>query len=207
MDGKCVIVGAGEFMEKSLPVDAGDYVIAADGGLAYLEKLGIVPDMVVGDFDSLNRIPLHPNVLRLPVEKDDTDMKAALLEGIRRGYGRFDMYGCLGGRIDHTIANLQLLAWLVEQGLCGMLYGNEQKLLMLKGPGRLTFSTEEKGMISVFSYTERCTGVSEYGLHYSVENYTMTNDSPLGVSNEFLGKEAAVSVEEGILLIVTERQR
>lgn len=202
---KCIIVGAGEFSEKSLPVADGDFLIAADGGLAHLEKLHIRPHMVIGDFDSLKRRPTHPHVLQLPVVKDDTDMGAAIAEGERRGYDRFYLYGGCGGRIDHTLANLQLMAGLAKAGKQAVLFGSRQKISIVRGPATLTYPKTAKGIISALAFSDRCTGVCERGFQYSLTDYTMTNDMPLGVSNAFIGKEAVLSVETGLLMIITER--
>ncbi len=203
---KCMIVGAGEFEETALPVEDGDFLIAADGGLVYLEKLHIRPHMVIGDFDSLKRLPVHPNVLKLPVVKDDTDMGAAIAEGERRGYDTFYLYGGCGGRIDHTLANLQLMARLAKAGKEAVLIGNRQEIRIVQGPARMVYPPDTKGTISVLAYSERCTGVYERGFQYSLTDYTMTNDVPLGVSNAFIGEEATLSVETGLMLIITERR-
>ena len=87
-----------------------DFVIAADAGLRYLEQDEILADLVIGDFDTLKEIPTGANVVRLSCEKDDTDILAAVREGIKAGYAEFHIYGGTGGRIDHTLANLQVLA-------------------------------------------------------------------------------------------------
>ncbi len=202
---KCIIVGAGEFAEKSLSIEEGDFLIAADAGLTHLEQLHIHPHMVIGDFDSLNRIPHHENVLTLPIVKDDTDMGVALEEGFQRGYRMFHIYGGCGGRIDHTLANIQLMVQYAKKGAKALLIGNHQVIQLLAGPGEVCFPASAKGIVSVFAHSDACIGVCEEGLFYSLEDYTMTNDTPLGVSNEFTGKEAKISLEKGILMIVTER--
>ena len=102
---------------------AQDFLIAADKGYEALEAYGVPPNLVVGDFDSLGRRPNHPNVVQLPAAKDDTDMVYALREGLDRGYRRFVLLGVVGGRLEHTLANLQALAWLTTQGARGVLAG------------------------------------------------------------------------------------
>jgi thiamine pyrophosphokinase len=111
----CFVVGAGSpcnFALKALP---GDYVIAADAGYNTLKRLGITADLLVGDFDSLGFRPEHPNIVEHPPEKDDTDMMLAVKEGLRRGSRTFVILGGLGGRLDHTVANIQTLAFLPKQ--------------------------------------------------------------------------------------------
>ena len=89
---------------------AQDFLIAADKGYEALEAYGVPPNLVVGDFDSLGRRPNHPNVVQLPAAKDDTDMVYAQREGLDRGYRRFVLLGGVGGRLEHTLANLQARA-------------------------------------------------------------------------------------------------
>ena len=93
----CYIVGAGTFYEEGFAPELGDFVIAADGGYQILLERGVTMDLVVGDFDSIGFRPDHPNVVDLPVEKDDTDMMAAIRLGRERGFRSFCLYGGTGG--------------------------------------------------------------------------------------------------------------
>ena len=112
----CYIVGAGENYGLDFIPDEGDYIIAVDGGYQYLTQENIPADLVIGDFDTLRYVPEHPNVIKLPPEKDDTDTGWAVKEGWKRGYREFVLYGVTGGRISHTMANVQLLAGLAVKG-------------------------------------------------------------------------------------------
>ncbi|MCL2126517.1 MAG: hypothetical protein FWH33_11115 [Oscillospiraceae bacterium] len=98
----CYIVAAGENFGLDFAPRHNDYVIGVDGGLRYLEQSHIKPDMIVGDFDSLQYNPTYPNVITLSKEKDCTDTYAAVQNGLRLGYTNFHLYCCTGGRIDHT---------------------------------------------------------------------------------------------------------
>ena len=121
----CVIFCAGGFSALAEPVDESDYVIAADGGYAHTQALGLTPDAVLGDFDSLGFVP--EQAIRHPVEKDDTDAMLAVRHGLRRGCDRFFLYGGLDGpRLDHTVANYQTLQFLADQGARGWLIGEKQ---------------------------------------------------------------------------------
>lgn len=195
----CYVIGAGEC--DLLPADfyKDDLVIAVDGGYEYI-KDGRV-DMVIGDFDSLGYIPDHEHVLKLTPEKDDTDMLVALKEGLKKGYRIFHIYGGCGGRIEHTFANVQSLAYLAEHGAVGTMHHNEMKITMLAN-GSLILPAGLKGYLSVFSYGEKAEGVTLKGVKYPLENATLTDTFPLGVSNEFIGQEAEITVDNGRLLVV-----
>ena len=200
--GICHVVGAGEFCPRGLTPGPGDLVIAADGGFAALEGLGRSPDLVVGDFDSLGHRPDHPHVVALPVEKDDTDMHSAIRLGWERGYRAFRLYGGTGGRIDHTLANIQSLAWLASQGGRGWLVGPDWTATVLSDGGALTLEAGRQGTVSVFCLGDRAEGVDIQGLKYGLTDGVLTADYPLGVSNSFLGGESRVSVRRGKLLVL-----
>lgn len=222
MPGRCLIVGAGEFYPdkmaskaypEELRLKAGreDLVIAVDGGLAGCEKLGLEPDFLIGDFDSMQeaqRAALRrmeeqspERVRRLLPEKDDTDMLAALRFGLGRGYGRFLIYGGTGGRLDHTIANIQCLLYLKKQGAAGCLVDDSNILFVLRDE-EVLFPGKTRGGLSLFTMGQEAKGVSIKGLKYPLTDYTMKNDYPIGVSNEFIGQPGRVSVERGELLCV-----
>ena len=201
MNKTCVIVGAGEVSEREIRVDDGDYVIAADGGLKYLSDRGIKADMVLGDFDSLGYVPDHNNRILHPAEKDDSDMMLAVKEGLQLGRVRFRIYGALGGRPDHTIANLQTLIYLAKQGAAGELIGDGVHITAIHN-GAVRLGPEHKGYISVFCLSGAATGVWIKGLKYSMEDGVLTSDRPLGLSNEFVGTESEIGVREGELVIL-----
>ena len=124
MDGRCIIVGAGDFFGFHSDPAPEDLLIAADAGYRWCVQQQVSPDLVVGDFDSLGTAPDHPNIIRMPVEKDDTDTLASIRIGLEKGYRQFELYGVTGGRADHTIANLQCLLFLHRHGARGRMYGN-----------------------------------------------------------------------------------
>lgn len=203
--GICYIVGARPLDGALGPREEGDLLIAADGGLASLERLGEEPDLVVGDFDSLGRVPRGEKVTVLPREKDDTDTMYALRLGLERGFRRFLIYGGLGGRLDHTVANLQTLVYLNRQGAFGLLAG-EGMCAVAVTEGTLVFPAGLRGYCSVFSAMGEAGGVTLEGLKYPLDRADLTGAFPLGVSNEFTGVPARVRVEKGTLLVLWEDQ-
>ncbi len=197
---KCCVVGAAAF-DAQIGPEAYELIIAADAGYEKLRKLGIRPDFVVGDFDSLGGAPEGENVMRYPSRKDDTDILLAVRLGLERGCGEFHIYGGMGGRTDHTLANIQVLNFIAERGGRGFLHGGGETLTVIKN-GCLTLPARERGLISVFAMGGPARGVNLKGLLYPLVDAVLTPDYPLGVSNEFTGAEARVSVEDGTLIVI-----
>ena len=182
----------------TLEPDRGDMIIAADGGYAQLGN--VKADLVVGDFDSLGYVPEGEQIVRHPAHKDDTDTLLAVKEGLKRGYRRFLLLGGVGGRLDHTVANVQTLAYLLANGARGALVTEDETITMIQNES-LSFRGGLSGTVSVFSYGPVARGVYETGLAYALDNATLTDDNPLGVSNAFTGQTAQISVGEGRLLV------
>jgi thiamine pyrophosphokinase len=199
-----VIFCAAGFENLLEPIDGQDFILAADGGLTHLQKLGIEPHEILGDFDSLGYVPQDARVF--PVEKDDTDAMLAARRGLELGYREFLFYGSLDGpRPDHTVANFQTLQFLADRGAKGYLIGNTHIVTVVKN-GAISFPAGAKGTISVFCMGPDAHGVTISGLHYSLENGTLSAGFPLGVSNHFTGAPATISVEDGSLLVIYERE-
>ena len=194
----CVIFCAGDFHSLAEPVKG--ITIAADGGLAHMEQLGLTPDVILGDFDSLGYVPQNAKVF--PVEKDDTDAMLAVRKGLEMGCDRFVLYGALEGpRLDHTVANFQTLQFLADRGAQGYLVGKDSVVTVIQN-GSLTLPASKEGVVSVFCMGKDAHGVSIQGLQYPLEKGTLTAGFPLGVSNHLIGKDAEISVEDGSLLIL-----
>lgn len=222
---RAILIGAGDvsgvcFTDRkkeregkaTIPVEEEDMVIALDGGLVHCDKVGICPDYIIGDFDSLPQesvgmLAKYPqeHIMRLPCEKDDTDMLAAIKFAADRGVRDFVIYGGLGGRLSHTIANIQCLMYLKEHGMKGVLLGVGTKAFLLQNE-TYQFDKEERGYISIFAYSQCASGITLKNLKYVLEDAVLTSAFPLGVSNEFLyGKAAEISVKDGALLVVLDR--
>lgn len=200
MSKVCHIVGGGDFFGIR-PTGEGDFIIAADKGLLYLQNLDITPNLVIGDFDSLGHTPNGRNIIVLPCEKNDTDMGAAVAEGVMRGYKNFILYGASGGRADHTLANIQLISSLSRRGMTAIIDARKTSFTSITN-GRIIFDENAKGMISVFSHSDISSGVTISGLKYELKNGTLKNTYALGVSNEFVGKMSEISVAQGTLTVV-----
>lgn len=206
MKGSCYIVGAGDFFGFVKTPGPGDYVIAADAGYKYCLAEKVTPDLVVGDFDSLGAAPDFPNIVKMPVEKDDTDTLHAMRIGLEKGYTRFEIYGGTGGkRPDHTIANLQCLLFLVKNGARGAMYGDGVLYTVIHNE-TLCLPPRPDGNISVFCLDGQALGVTLKGLKYPLNDYTLSSDFPIGVSNSFTGSPAEISVKDGTLILTYDIQ-
>lgn len=204
MDKVCYIVAAGDWYGDVIQKREQDLVIAVDGGYDHVLQMGIVPDITVGDFDSVQAALPDEHVIRLNPVKDETDTLYAIGVAKERGYRNIFIYGGTGGsRLSHTLANVQTL--LYYKDLFAVLVDKEEAVFLLHD-AMVRFSQACEGYLSVFSITEKSYGVTERGLKYEIENATLSASFPVGVSNEFLGIESSISVEKGALLVAMGKE-
>ena len=219
MKGRCIMMCAGEFRPMEIDAKPDDWVIAVDGGLKYLEDSGIEPDFLLGDFDSLGaeyaetvakyRAMGDDHFRQFPVVKDDTDTMAAARLGISRGYKEFLIYGGLGGRLDHTMANIQTIVWILRNGGRAWLL-DRNTLVTVLGPGEFRIPEDFVGTVSLFALDERLENVTIRGMKYEVENASVRNDYPVGCSNETVarkdGGQGVFSIGKGTGLLIMTRK-
>ena len=202
--GTCVIFCAAEFDKLAMPLASDDYVLAADGGLSHVQKLGLTPNGIIGDFDSLGFVPTGAEVF--PVEKDDTDAMLAARKGLELGFRDFLFYGSLDGpRLDHTIANFQTLQFLADHDARGYLVGRDYIITVVKDE-TIRFEAGAEGILSVFCLGPDAHGVTLEGLYYPLKDGTLTSGFPLGVSNHFTEQAASITVTDGSLLVMWDRK-
>ena len=201
MKTRCLIISGGDF--SPLPAPGEDcYVIACDRGYRCALRCGIKPDLLVSDFDSFDgEIDESVAVRRYPVKKDDTDTLLAVRAALELGFREAELYCALGGRLDHTLANLQTAVFAAERGMDLRILSEDTEVRALRGgtlrlPRRVGFS------LSVFSALGEARGVSLRGTEYTLENASLSGAYPLGVSNGWAEDEAEISVKEGVLLLV-----
>ena len=201
----CALVAASDFNGEDFSARraAGDFdfVIAVDGGYASLGTLGQEPDLAMGDFDSLGYVPEAENVQVYPTHKNASDLEIALDEVVARGFARAIVYGALGGRLDHTVANLQMCARFAESGMEMELVGRDESVAILAGPAAYELCAQQGSTVSVFSATEVSTGVVERGFEYSFDDTVLSNRTSRGLSNETVEELAVVEVEQGTLFV------
>lgn len=198
---RCFIYSAGSFYGLHERARPGELQIAADAGLLLCRELGIEPELVIGDFDSMPQ-PEDCACVRVPVEKDDTDTMLALREGLARGCNEFYLYGATGGaRLDHTLANLQSLAFLRRHGARGYLYDRDFCYTVIENETLTIPCHVPGGLLSIFNLEAPAEGLTLRGVQYPLTEHRLDSAFPLCVSNHFTAPEATVSVRTGLLLV------
>lgn len=199
------------------------FYIAVDGGLCHFKEHNMEPDLIIGDFDSVTKSMREQLVMErkknsekivvLAPEKDDTDMLAALKIGLEKGFREFILYGATGGRLEHSFANIQCLLYLKEHGANGTIIDEKSLIFILKDEELIldideidSIGEQRKVYLSIFAMGKKTTGVNIQGMKYNLKDTVITNDFPIGISNEFIGEKAIVSVKEGELLVVISRK-
>lgn len=195
---KCVFVGNGDFCSEQFCVDGQDFVIAVDGGYSHIKDLCRV-DLAVGDFDSLGYIPEGIATLRHDPIKDYTDMYLAFDEAYRRGCCEFVVYGALGGRLDHTLANLQCAYEFAKKGVEVTLIGKDCMAQVVTG--KKTICGSKGQTFSLFAF-DTAKGVYIKNGKYPLSDATLTNTFPLGVSNELLDGDCEIEIKDGYVLLI-----
>ena len=181
-------------------------IICADSGLRTAEKVGITPDLIVGDFDSYTgTLPEDVEIYRSVPEKDDTDTLMAVRIAIDRGYDEIRLYGGLGARFDHSYANIQTLIFAYENG-CKMTIHDSDNLLTVRGAGEYEFPCKPDWYFSLFALTEKADIGELKGVKYPLENYEMSIAYPIGVSNEITADKAYLSIKSGLVLVIESKK-
>lgn len=197
----CYIFSAVEMKNNFPKPGKDDLIVAADAGYLNVQKAGLRPDVIIGDFDSSKKPNTDTPIETFPVLKDDTDTMLAIKYGFNNSYKRFAIYGGLGGeRMDHTIANIQSLAYIADHGGEGFLVGENETFALIKNSS-ITLHSEKGKTLSIFAYGGIAEGISIKGAVYETDELTLSPFFPLGVSNKFKGSTATVGVKNGCILI------
>lgn len=204
---KCIIITSyieGKIKEL-VDISEEDYIICADGGYDLAVAENITPSIVIGDFDSFNiTVPQGINIVTVPAKKDVTDTALCLDHAAEKGYRHVLIVGGIGGRLDHTIANIQNIFAYTKKGM-SVIMADQGNIVMALINGGTLIPPRNGYKFSLFSHSDACRGVTVSGAQYSLQNHTLTSQFPLGVSNEFGEDDVIVEVEDGELLIVLSR--
>lgn len=190
------------FCEKSL-------IIGVDGGVHHLRKLGIKPDILLGDFDSILKEDYEDyykagiEILKYPKEKNATDTEIAVDEAIKRDCKQIIVIGGTGSRLDHSLANIFLLRKILDKDIKGMIVNKYNEIHLVKDSININF--EEGYKLSLLPVTDRVEGITTKGLYYELDNYSINLGSSRGVSNEFIADNAKISIKKGLLLVIKSK--
>ena len=204
---RCIVIGSMpvEFDLNNI-ITAQDYIICADRGYLHAKSQNVQPHLIVGDFDSAPPpSDTSAEVVTLPTVKDDTDSYYIARQIVKGGYTHAVFCGVTGGRPDHTFANIQMLKFMAKNGVDAVIVDKDSIYTVLVD-GTTVLSPKENCYFSIFSLDEKCIGVSEKGGKYELSDVELTNDFPIGVSNEFAGKPVEITVKKGALLIITTKK-
>lgn len=180
-----------------------DVIVCADSGLEYARRCGIVPSIVLGDFDSYDgALPPETEIHRLPAEKDDTDTMYAARLGLERGCRDFLIAGGIGGRLDHTMGAVQALSFIVSHGGRAVMSDGLQTVEVLQAPFERTLRADGHKYCSLLALSEAVEGVTLKGFKYPLSDATLSYDFPLAVSNEIVSASATLSARKGRLALI-----
>jgi len=210
MAGKrCIVFSGGLFEPGSFVkkiVSGAGYIICADGGARHANALRVIPNLVLGDFDTLTPLELEElnrlgaEIIRYPADKDYTDTHLALLKALELGFVEIDILAGLGGRMDHTLANIMLLALPQGEKARIRIIDEQHEIFLVRKDETITGTTGD--VISLLPLSEQVDGISTKGLHYSLSGGTFTMGIPIGVSNFFSREEAVIEIKSGLLLVI-----
>ena len=190
-------------------IDGADLIICADGGARHAAGFGITPHVLIGDFDSITQddcghfSSLGVETVRFPAEKDRTDTELAVDYAIKKGFRSIIIIGGLGTRMDHSLANIFLLKKMLDAGVTGMLADERNEVLLVRD--RVSLRKEEGMKVTLLPLSESAGGIITRGLYYPLDGDTLGMGSTRGVSNEFEGETAEISVAGGLLLVIKSR--
>ena len=203
MDSLCAIISGGEYTRLD-KINEAEYIIACDRGFEYAKRENLQPDLILGDFDSYSgALPDNTEILKLPVEKDDTDTMSAARQALNRGYKNIRIYCALGGRLDHLTANVQTGAFIAQNGARCELIGRDAVIYIFSG-GSIKLEERLGWSLSLFALSNEVHGVCISGAKYTLEDATVTNTFPIGTSNEWRG-DVEISAKDGILAVMSCR--
>jgi len=202
---RCLIITSRVDGLEMLDINGNDYdcIICADAGYLISSQLNLEPDILIGDYDSMPQ-PENKEVIKLPIEKDMTDSEAAIDLAVSKGFTDITVLGGLGGRFDHSMGNVGMLA-----KYCGKLdrlsFVDGQNYMFMVGPCSLTLRKNNYRFLGIIAYDGPAKGVTLKGVKFPLYKHLLTADTTLGVSNEIVDDTAEISFEEGKLLIIRSR--
>lgn len=200
---RAVVIGGGEIKNYGYIrtfIHDGDTVICADGGYDHAVKMGMKPDIVLGDMDSVSGDYTDCTFEKFPVEKDWTDSELAVNYVIEKGFDSAVLLGCTGTRVDHTLSNIFLLHYLESNGVSAVIVNDDNMIYMPENGIKL--KGKKGDIVSVIPIGGSIIGYTTKGLYYSAENAVLEFGKTLANSNCMTGSECEVSWKSGIAAVI-----
>ena len=195
-----------EHIKDLVHTESAELLLCADTAYLAADAEGVTPHIIIGDFDhgAASALEGRDDIIRVPCEKDDTDTMLCIKYAIEKGADSLTILGGIGGRLDHTFANLQALAYAEKQGAFAVLKNGKNEAFLISRSVRIP--KKDGWYLSVFAYDGVCEGVSILGTKYEVENVSLDTNFPLGVSNEITSDFATLDVKKGRLLVILSKK-
>lgn len=202
---RCIIISSSPEIEISFlkqKIKSNDFIICADGGYKYAYEAGLIPNIIIGDFDSAELPRNCPSeIMWLPTKKDDTDTFRCVKEALHRGFDEILIFGGTGGRMDHTYANMSVLYYISSNGAKGMLLDAKNSVFMLSKE-ELNIEGRKGERFSIFPFgCEKCT-VTLKGFEYTLDGGILYAGEPVGISNVITDNSARVEVLSGTAAVI-----
>lgn len=189
-----------------------DYVISADAGMAFCRQAEILPDQILGDFDSADPEMLSffkercpERILAFPAQKDETDTELAIIKALEAGADQITIIGATGTRLDHVLGNIHLLKMALDAGTDACIVDSHNRIRMVQSSFAIAKEEQFGKYVSLIPFTPQVEGLTLRGFAYEVEDFTLTSGKARGVSNEIADDVACIECESGILLVIESK--
>lgn len=213
---QCLIITGGSieynFAIKYIEERMWDYIICADAGMKFCHEAEILPDLILGDFDSVDeesyeyfKTVCPERMEQFPTHKDETDTELALLRAIEAGADAVTMIGATGTRLDHVMGNIQMLKLALDRQVSCQIVDAHNRIRMVQGEVTLKKADQFGKYVSLLPFTPEATGITLKGFAYEVEDFTLVSGTARGVSNELDAETATIHCKDGILLVIESR--
>lgn len=203
-----LIIGNGKKVNKNIIKNIKyDYVICADGGLDKAQDYGIMPDIIIGDFDSVDLSLLKQyelqniRTLKFPAEKDFTDMELAIEHAISKGYKNITLIGASGSRLDHTLGNITLMEKYYKDGVHITIIDNNNEIKIISDNSELIIKFKQSIYISMIPVTDEIQGLSMEGFKYPLKDVEVKRGSTLLISNQIISSQGIIRLKKGTAIL------
>lgn len=211
---KAVIIAHGSLQNSDIlkrECENSDIVICADGGAEFAKENGVIPDYLIGDFDSIDKevfdfykvaASSNTKIIEYPCDKDFTDTELCVDKAIELGSTEICIAAGIGSRLDHSLGNILLLHKILEKGIKGYIAAQDCYIYLCNSNHELYLQGDLGQTISILPFMGNVGGVNLEGLKFPLKNATIRVGQSIGLSNVFVKKLCKIEIEKGELLII-----